>query len=201
MSQFDVILVNCGDTERGFLARDEWTGDFDYTATAYANLRKFSRHQPAEPLFTEEDARKVMKQFRALPTGEDHALVKGVSLRLVPSGHIIGASSVAPDAVAAAGIHLGDVRDGSPLPTEVEAVPESDGRVFRLRQQGGNLPEHVDVVLQKGLVPRGGEAAYQPPTSNLTPAAWRRRLAPGGRDAVASQIAPTPSASGDSPSA
>ncbi|MFM7274384.1 MAG: MBL fold metallo-hydrolase RNA specificity domain-containing protein, partial [Gammaproteobacteria bacterium] len=63
----------------------------------YANLRKFSRHQSAEPLFTEEDARHVLQQLRPLAVHADHDIVKGVSVRLVPSGHIIGANSVVLD--------------------------------------------------------------------------------------------------------
>ena len=34
----------------------------------YANRKKFSKHSPAEPLFTEEDAHKVLKQFRVADT-------------------------------------------------------------------------------------------------------------------------------------
>ena len=63
----------------------------------YANMRKFSRHEPAEPLFTEEDAQHVLQQFRPLDPGEDHVVAKGVSARFVPSGHIIGATSIVLD--------------------------------------------------------------------------------------------------------
>lgn len=44
MSEFDVILVNCGAMERGFLERDPVSGQFDFAATSYENLRRFVQH-------------------------------------------------------------------------------------------------------------------------------------------------------------
>lgn len=60
----------------------------------YANLRKFSRHQPAEPLYTEQDAIKVLKQFKVLSTDQSHTLFADCQIRLRPVGHILGATSI-----------------------------------------------------------------------------------------------------------
>jgi len=60
----------------------------------YANRKKFSRHDPAEPLYTEEDARKVLKQFRAVSPREAHELPGGMTATLYPVGHILGACAI-----------------------------------------------------------------------------------------------------------
>ena len=60
----------------------------------YANKRKFTRHAPAEPLYTEKDALKVLKQFKVLPTDKSHKVFDDCQVRLRSVGHILGACSV-----------------------------------------------------------------------------------------------------------
>ncbi|HSV84126.1 MAG TPA: MBL fold metallo-hydrolase [Ramlibacter sp.] len=60
----------------------------------YANSRGFSRHHPALPLYTEEDGRKVLRQFKSQAFGEAFEPVPGVRMRLSQAGHILGAASV-----------------------------------------------------------------------------------------------------------
>jgi len=59
----------------------------------YANRHGFSRHHPALPLYTEEDARAVLKQFEPRKWGEAFEPIPGVALRFSPAGHILGAAS------------------------------------------------------------------------------------------------------------
>jgi metallo-beta-lactamase family protein len=63
----------------------------------YANRKKFSKHDPAEPLFTEQDAERVLGQFRTIDYGETHPVGKGIDATLTPAGHILGACSVRLD--------------------------------------------------------------------------------------------------------
>ena len=60
----------------------------------YANRRQRSRHTPALPLYTEEDADRALHQLRPLPFDEPSGSIAGMRLRLRPAGHILGASSV-----------------------------------------------------------------------------------------------------------
>ncbi len=60
----------------------------------YAARRGFSRHRPAQPLYTEKDARIAVESLQPCAWGEDVALADGVTARFHPAGHIIGASSV-----------------------------------------------------------------------------------------------------------
>jgi metallo-beta-lactamase family protein len=59
----------------------------------YANRKKFSRHEPALPLFTEEDAKAAVEQLQPVSFHEE-IRVGHLTARFVPAGHILGASSV-----------------------------------------------------------------------------------------------------------
>lgn len=60
----------------------------------FANRHGYSKHKPALPLYTEEDALRALRRFSAVPFGEDVDLGEGVRLRLSPAGHMLGAASV-----------------------------------------------------------------------------------------------------------
>lgn len=59
----------------------------------FANRHKTSRHDPALPLYTEDDARQALRLLEPLPF--DRTLdLGGLQVRLRRAGHILGASSV-----------------------------------------------------------------------------------------------------------
>ena len=59
----------------------------------FANRHKTSRHSPALPLYTEEDARAVLRLFKPLKV--DHTISVGsLKIKFRSSGHILGASSI-----------------------------------------------------------------------------------------------------------
>ncbi|QSX77779.1 MBL fold metallo-hydrolase RNA specificity domain-containing protein [Agrilutibacter solisilvae] len=60
----------------------------------YANRKGTSRHHPAEPLYTEEDARRALRVFRPVPFDQAFEPVPGLVATLRPQGHILGASAV-----------------------------------------------------------------------------------------------------------
>jgi metallo-beta-lactamase family protein len=70
---------------------------------AYRNRHNLSRHQPALPLYTEEDARETLKLIQPLPnTGEMFAVAPGFRAGFRIAGHILGSSLVLVE-VAGAG--------------------------------------------------------------------------------------------------
>jgi metallo-beta-lactamase family protein len=60
---------------------------------AYANRKGFSKHKPALPLYTEEDAERALERLVPLDFGETLEL-GSLSLSIRPAGHILGAGSV-----------------------------------------------------------------------------------------------------------
>ncbi|OUM00917.1 MBL fold metallo-hydrolase RNA specificity domain-containing protein [Variovorax sp. JS1663] len=60
----------------------------------FANRHGHSKHKPALPLYTEEDARRALKHFETLAFDQEHAPWPGWSWRLRRAGHILGAASV-----------------------------------------------------------------------------------------------------------
>ncbi len=78
------------DVCRVLLPDSAWLQEED---AAYANRRQFSKHKPALPLYTQEDAERALRRLEALPFDEPSEDVAGMRLRLRPAGHIIGASS------------------------------------------------------------------------------------------------------------
>src|ERR687886_401772 len=61
----------------------------------YRNRHGLSRHQPALPLYTEEDARTALKLIRVSPnTGEPAEVAEGVTASFRIAGHILGSSLV-----------------------------------------------------------------------------------------------------------
>ncbi|WP_257644250.1 MBL fold metallo-hydrolase RNA specificity domain-containing protein [Luteimonas salinisoli] len=60
----------------------------------YANRRGSSKHHPAMPLYTEEDANRSLRQLRAMPADHAFEAVPGVQAMFRGQGHILGASAV-----------------------------------------------------------------------------------------------------------
>ncbi|MBB1061463.1 MBL fold metallo-hydrolase RNA specificity domain-containing protein [Marilutibacter spongiae] len=61
----------------------------------YANRKGSSKHHPAEPLYTEDDARRSLHRLRATPFERPFEPVPGLMTTLRPQGHILGAAAVA----------------------------------------------------------------------------------------------------------
>lgn len=60
----------------------------------YANRRGFSKHHPALPLYTKEDAENALALLAPLSFEQDVDLGDGLTLRLSPNGHILGSAFV-----------------------------------------------------------------------------------------------------------
>lgn len=58
----------------------------------FANRHRFSRHRPALPLYTLEDAQAALKSFSPVPFLRECDVAGPVKLRFFPAGHILGAA-------------------------------------------------------------------------------------------------------------
>jgi len=74
----------------------------------YRNRHKITKHLPAMPLYTEQDAREALKLLQVVKnTGEPFRVVKGIQAEFRMAGHILGSSHVLVQVAAA-----GDDRQG-----------------------------------------------------------------------------------------
>lgn len=60
----------------------------------YALKKGYSRHAVPLPLYTSEDARRVLKLLRPVPFDQEHELFSGVRFRYRRAGHLLGAATV-----------------------------------------------------------------------------------------------------------
>jgi metallo-beta-lactamase family protein len=58
----------------------------------YANDKKFSKHHPALPLYTYDDAMRSLEYFSTVPFHQELEVAKDFFLTFRPAGHILGAS-------------------------------------------------------------------------------------------------------------
>ncbi|MDQ2994324.1 MAG: MBL fold metallo-hydrolase, partial [Pseudomonadota bacterium] len=74
-----------------------------------ANRYGYSKHHPALPLYTKEDAYRALEQFVTVPFGKEFALTDDCHFRLQHAGHILGASMVRVEAEQTSILFSGDV--------------------------------------------------------------------------------------------
>jgi metallo-beta-lactamase family protein len=58
----------------------------------YANKERFSKHQPALPLYSEQDARAALRLFESFGYGRKREIVPGITLEFARAGHILGSA-------------------------------------------------------------------------------------------------------------
>jgi metallo-beta-lactamase family protein len=127
----------------------------------YANRKQFSRHSPAEPLYTEEDAERVLRQFRTVDYGESFPLAKGIDAELRPVGHILGACSARLDDGRRSLLFSGDVgRPADPVMRAPETPRAADFLVVE-STYGDRVHPALDAEaalagIINATIPRGG---------------------------------------------
>lgn len=60
----------------------------------YANRKGFSKHDPALPLFTEQDAIEALDLLRPVEFGSETEVAPGVHATFRPAGHILGSATI-----------------------------------------------------------------------------------------------------------
>ncbi|MBI3596448.1 MAG: MBL fold metallo-hydrolase [Nitrospirae bacterium] len=60
----------------------------------HANKHRYSKHTPALPLYTQQDALQSLPRFSPVDFDQDRDLGNGLILRLLPAGHILGSALV-----------------------------------------------------------------------------------------------------------
>ena len=70
------------------------SGHLQEEDAAYANKRGFSKHTPALPLYTYEDAVESLERFRAVDESKPVEISDHFACRFFPAGHILGARMI-----------------------------------------------------------------------------------------------------------
>ena len=118
----------------------------------FANRKGFSKHQPAEPLYNEADARKCLRQFQSVPFGSPFEPIPGLHARLCVQGHILGAAAVQFEHDGARLTFSGDIgRPNDPLMRVPEPLGESDWIVTE-STYGNRTHASVDLEQELGVV-------------------------------------------------
>lgn len=74
-----------------------------------ANKYRYSKHDPAVPLYTLADAEESLKYFKPQPFGKDITIAEGLHFRFERNGHILGASWVLLTAEKRTVLFSGDI--------------------------------------------------------------------------------------------
>jgi metallo-beta-lactamase family protein len=117
----------------------------------FHNKKKSSKHEPALPLYTMQDAQEAMQHFRPVNFGETVQLNDAVSFRMVRASHIVGSSMVEITAMGKRLLFTGDigrVRDSEIAPGRVVHSGPTEGESADLlvmeSTYGDRLHPHTD---------------------------------------------------------
>lgn len=133
----------------------------------YANKKGFSRHRPALPLYTSEDAEKTLNLLQPIDYGDWLRLSDDIQVRFLNAGHILGAAMIEAHVQTAQKkiriVFSGDVgRYGAPLHSDPDPLPDCHFLVLEStygnRNHKGESMENqirdavIDCVDRKGTI-------------------------------------------------
>ncbi len=154
----------------GIILRD--SGHLQEEDAAFYNKTKTSKHDPALPLYTLEEAEASLQYFRPVQPGERVQVCPEISFRFVPAAHILGSAmaeiSLQTNGQARRLLFTGDigrVRDQTVAPGKVVHSGPAEGEVadvlvmestYGNRQHPTNDPRPELAALIQKTVERGG---------------------------------------------
>jgi metallo-beta-lactamase family protein len=66
------------------------SGHIQEEDAGHANRHRYSKHAPALPLYTQQDAEQSLRYFSPVEFDHDLDIGGGLTMRLLPAGHILG---------------------------------------------------------------------------------------------------------------
>ncbi len=112
----------------------------------YMNRHKLSRHSPALPLYTRDDAVRCLEHLEAVPCGRDWSPAEGLNASLRPSGHMPGSSFVRVDNGQCSILFSGDI--GRPNDLVLGAPARVEGADYLVVEStyGDRLHKNVNLL-------------------------------------------------------
>ena len=129
----------------------------------FANRKGFSKHAPALPLYTEDDAMRCLKLLHAVPMGQAFEPLHGWTARFTGAGHILGAASLLLEVGSRRILFSGDLgRPDDALMLAPDAPPAADVVVCESTYGDRDHPDE-DVLAElapalQRVAARGGSA-------------------------------------------
>lgn len=125
-----------------------------------ANKLDFTRHKPAKPLYTMEDAKEAVKQFEAFDFNKWHTINEDLQFKFLNSGHILGSSFVLLKVKGKVFVFSGDIGRKDPIIlNQYEYVDKADflvvestygNRMHSDTEIENKLSEIINHTFQKG---------------------------------------------------
>ncbi|HAL38917.1 MAG TPA: MBL fold metallo-hydrolase [Polaromonas sp.] len=114
----------------------------------YLNRHNLSKHSPALPLYTRDDAQRCLKLFEPVSFRKEWQPAEGLNATLTPSGHMPGASFVRLDNGLRSILFSGDI--GRPNDMVLAAPSPMDGADYLVVEStyGDRLHKNTDVLLE-----------------------------------------------------
>jgi metallo-beta-lactamase family protein len=109
----------------GILLRD--SGHLQEEQAAHANRHGYSKHRPALPLYTEQDAQGAIALLAPMAFDRPFEPLPGIRVRFLRAGHILGAAMVAIEADGRRVLFTGDLgRPHDPVMLAPDPVTDAD---------------------------------------------------------------------------
>jgi metallo-beta-lactamase family protein len=129
----------------------------------YANKQAYSKHHPALPLYTVEDAERALQLLRPTGVGEEVQLRGGMWVRFTRVGHILGAAAVRVSYDIGSQkrylVDSGDLgRYGRPILKDPEPVKSADWLMVESTYGDRIHPDNPEEELAKSINAAGDQA-------------------------------------------
>src|SRR5579884_691490 len=103
------------------------SGHLQEEEARFRNKHHLTKHQPALPLYTVDDAQTALKQFSALPYRKPFSLSADLAFEFVPAGHILGSAFILFHEGPRTILFTGDIgRYDQPIIVDPTAVKAAD---------------------------------------------------------------------------
>ena len=130
------------------------SGHLQEEEAEYANRHGFSKHHPALPLYTQDDAQRCLRYLKPVPFDEEFEPAPGMRARFLPSGHLLGAAFVALSAGGQSIVFSGDLGRPNDLIMRPPTVIDAADHLVVESTYGNRLHSGADPVVQLGDVIR-----------------------------------------------
>ena len=110
----------------------------------FANKRGYSKHHPALPLYTKEDAAEALSRLTPKPFRQKFSIAPGIAAEFINAGHLLGSAYVHVTGVGGAGILFGGDLGRYGRPVLPDPSPGVEADVLLVESTYGNRIHPVD---------------------------------------------------------